>query len=64
MHPPNFEGICMMCRKPMMILRIDGHKHPLCPECEDKVNVKTKHAMEKRGRRVRGKAIVFPRVDS
>jgi very-short-patch-repair endonuclease len=55
-----FDGICMMCRKPLLIVRIDGKQHPFCPECQEKVEQKTKMAMEKRGKRIRGKALIFP----
>jgi very-short-patch-repair endonuclease len=50
----------MMCRKPLLIVRIDGKQHPFCPECQEKVEQKTKMAMEKRGKRIRGKALIFP----
>jgi len=59
-----FEGICMMCRQPLLIhtVSIDGNVRPFCPKCQEFVLNKTKQSMEKRGRRIRGKDIVFPNV--
>jgi len=58
----NFEGVCMMCRRPLLVhtVGIDGKQRPFCPACLDNVEKKTKMAMEKRGKKVSGKGIVFP----
>ena len=57
----NFEGICMMCRRPLLVhtIGIDGKMRPFCPVCLEKVEKKTKQAMDKRGVKVSGKGIVF-----
>ena len=57
-----FEGICMMCKDPLLIdtISIDGRLRPLCPKCEAMVNKKTKQSMEKRGKKIRGKEMIFP----
>ena len=57
-----FEGICMMCKKPLLIdtISVDGKARPFCPGCEAMINKKTKQSMEKRGKKVRGKEIIFP----
>jgi len=56
-----FEGICMMCRKPMLVhtVGIDGKQRPFCPECLELVEAKTKMALEKRGKQIRGKEMNF-----
>ena len=61
----NFEGICMMCKKPLLVhtVSIDGRLRPFCPECKEKIDRKTAQAMERRGRNVKRKTIVFPSVD-
>ena len=58
----NFEGICMMCRRPLLVhtIGIDGKMRPFCPSCLEKVETKTKQAMEKRGKNISGKSLVFP----
>jgi len=41
---------------------VTGKARPFCPACEEKINTKTKQAMEKRGKRVKNKAVIFPSV--
>ena len=58
----HLEGVCMMCRRPLLVhtVSIDGKVRPFCPECEELVDRKTRQAMDKRGRNVKGKKVTFP----
>ena len=54
------DGQCFMCKVPIMIET--DRLRPLCTECEKKVNEMIQSSMAARGKKVKGKCLVFPKA--
>lgn len=55
----NKEGVCKMCGMPLMVLKPTGKLPILCKDCMDKIQAKTKTAMQKRGKTIGNKRVIF-----
>ena len=53
------EGQCFMCKTPLVIET--GNMRPLCTDCEKKINEKIASGLAARGKKVKGKCLVFPK---
>jgi len=55
----NKDGVCKMCGKPMLVVMANGKTPIFCEDCLDKIQTKTKMAMEKRGKAIGNKLVKF-----
>jgi len=55
----NKEGICKMCNRPLLVVGPTGKTPIFCEKCLDKIQAKTKMAMEKRGQVIGNKSVKF-----
>jgi len=61
----NLEGVCMMCRMPLLVATVDitGRKRPLCPDCEKKAERIAKIVLEKSGKKTNKKTFIYPKAE-
>lgn len=56
---PNKDGVCKMCNHPLIVVNLRGETPVFCDDCKEKIQAKTKMAMEKRGKIIGNKRVVF-----
>lgn len=56
---PNKDGVCKMCNVPLIVLNARGQTPIFCENCKAKIQEKTKIAMQKRGKTIGNKRVIF-----